>query len=203
MPSKEFSKHSDTVKTGLFFGSFNPIHIGHLIIANTIREYTEMDEIWFIVSPLNPLKRDSKSLIHEFDRIDMVERATEDHPHFKAVDIEFHLPRPSYTIDTLVYLHEKYPKNEFRIIIGEDNLSNFTKWKNYEAILEHYGLIVYPRLEASASPFRKHPHVTLVEAPILDISASFIRKSIKMGKSVRYLVPEKVYEFIRDRKLYQ
>ena len=190
------------MKAGLFFGSFNPIHIGHLIISNTIYEYTDMDEIWFIVSPLNPHKRHSRSLIHEFDRIDMVERAIEDQPHFKAKDIEFHLARPNYTINTLVHLSEKYPDHEFKLIIGEDNLASFTKWKNYEIILENYGLIVYPRPDTVDSTIKGHPHVRMVDAPRLDISASFVRKSVKLGKSIRYLVPDKVYEFILERKLY-
>jgi nicotinate-nucleotide adenylyltransferase len=132
----------------------------------------------------------------------MVERAIEDHPHFKAKDIEFHRPKPNYTIDTLVYLEEKYPRDKFKLIIGEDNLSSFTKWKNYDQILQNYGLIVYPRPDAEESSLRDHPNVIIVDAPKLDISASFIRKSIKKGKSVKYLVPEKVYEFIKDRKLY-
>jgi len=187
---------------GLFFGSFNPIHIGHLIISNTIYEYTDINEVWFVVSPLNPLKRHSKSLIHEFDRIDMVERAIEDQPHFKAKDIEFHLPKPNFTIDTLVYLEEKYPKDNFKLIIGEDNLSNFTRWKNYNQILQNYGLIVYPRPDTKENSFKDHPNVTIVDAPRIDISASFIRKSIKNGKSIKYLVPEKVREFIIDRRLY-
>jgi nicotinate-nucleotide adenylyltransferase len=187
---------------GLFFGSFNPIHIGHLIISNTIYEYTNIDEIWFVVSPLNPFKRSSKSLIHEFDRIDMVERAIEDQPYFKAKDIEFHLPKPNYTIDTMIYLEEKYPGNNFRLIIGEDNLTSFTRWKNYDQILQNYGLIVYPRPDAKKNSLSDHPNVTIVDAPKLDISASFIRKSIKSGKSIKYLVPDKVCEFIKDRKLY-
>ena len=190
------------MEIGLFFGSFNPIHIGHLIISNTIYEYTDINEIWFVVSPLNPFKRNSKSLIHEFDRIDMVERAIEDQPQFKAKDIEFHLPKPNYTIDTLVYLEEKYPRDRFKLIIGEDNLSSFTKWKNYDLILQNYGLIVYPRPDTEENSLRDHPRVTIVDAPRLDISASFIRKSIKKGKSIKYLVPDKVYEFIKDRKLY-
>lgn len=190
------------MEIGLFFGSFNPIHIGHLIISNTIYEYTSINEIWFVVSPLNPFKRNSKSLIHEFDRIDMVERAIEDQPHFKAKDIEFHLPKPNFTIDTLVYLEEKYPEDKFKLIIGEDNLSSFTKWKNYDQILQNYGLIVYPRPDSEENSLNDHPNVTIVDAPRLDISASFIRKSIKKGKSIKYLVPDKVYEFIKDRKLY-
>jgi nicotinate-nucleotide adenylyltransferase len=191
-----------TLKIGLFFGSFNPVHIGHLIIANTIYEYTDMDEIWFIVSPLNPLKRSSKSLIHEFDRIDMVEQAIEDQPHFKAKDIEFHLPKPNYTVNTLAYLEEKHPNYDYQLIIGEDNLVNFVKWKNYEVILDHYGLIVYPRPNAGVSSFKDHPNVTYVKSPLIDISASFIRRSVKMGKSIKYLVPDRVYEYIRNKKLY-
>jgi len=191
------------LKIGLFFGSFNPIHIGHLIVSNTIYDDTDLDEIWFVVSPLNPHKRDSKSLIHEFDRIDMVERAIEDQFHFKAIDIEFHLPKPNYTVNTLIYLEEKYPDHEFRIIIGEDNLASFRKWKNYEAILENYGLIVYPRPDTSPSDLTEHPNVTFVKAPKIDISASFIRRNVKEGKSIKYLVTEKVAEYIRERKLYQ
>jgi nicotinate-nucleotide adenylyltransferase len=191
------------LKTGLFFGSFNPIHIGHLIVSNTVYEYTDVNEIWFIVSPLNPHKRQSKSLIHEFDRIDMVERAIEDQHNFKAVDIEFHLPKPNYTINTLVHLEEKYPDHDFRVIIGEDNLVSFKKWKNYEIILENYGLIVYPRPHEKDTELKTHHNVTFVEAPKIDISASFIRKNVKLGKSIKYLVPDNVAEFIRDRKLYE
>jgi nicotinate-nucleotide adenylyltransferase len=190
------------LKIGLFFGSFNPIHIGHLIIANTIYEYSDLNEIWFIVSPQNPHKRDSKSLIHEFDRLDMVELAIEDQPNFKAMDIEFRMPKPNYTIDTLTYLQEKYPDHQFSLIIGEDNLNSFTSWKNYQIILDHYGLIVYPRPNSKLSEVKNHPNVKLIEAPRMDISASFIRKCIRDNKSVRYLVPEKVLQFIRDRKLY-
>ena len=190
------------MKTGLFFGSFNPIHIGHLIVSNTVYEYTDVDEIWFVVSPLNPHKRQSKSLIHEFDRIDMVERAIEDQHNFKAVDIEFHLPKPNYTINTLVHLEEKYPGHTFRIIIGQDNLVSFKKWKNYDIILENYGLIVYPRPHTKPTELKEHKNVTFVEAPKIDISASFIRRNVKLGKSIKYLVPDKVAEFISDRKLY-
>lgn len=191
------------MKVGLFFGSFNPIHIGHLIVSNTVYQYSDVDQIWFVVSPLNPHKRQSKSLIHEFDRIDMVERAIEDQNNFKATDIEFHLPKPNYTINTLVYLEEKYPNHNFRIIIGEDNLTSFKRWKNYEIILENYGLIVYPRANTKDTELKFHQNVTLVEAPQIDISASFIRRNIKSGKSIKYLVPDKVAEFIKDRRLYQ
>lgn len=190
------------MKVGLFFGSFNPIHVGHLIISNIIYEYSDLSEIWFVVSPLNPLKRNSKSLIHEFDRLDMVERAIEDNPNFKAKDIEFRLPKPNFTIDTLLYLEEKYPKYEFRIIIGEDNLENFKKWKNNNLIIENYGLIVYPRPNTKSHIGMDHQNIQMIKAPEIDISASFIRKCIKEGKSIKYLVHEKVYQFIQDRKLY-
>lgn len=190
------------MKIGLFFGSFNPIHVGHLIIANIIYEYSALNEIWFVVSPQNPHKRDSKSLIHEFDRMDMVELAIEDQPNFKAIDIEFRMPKPNYTIDTLSYLQDRYPDHTFCLMIGEDNLTSFTRWKNYRMILDHYGLIVYPRPNSKETEVKKHPNVTLIDAPRMDISASFIRKCIKENKSVRYLVPENVYQFIQQRKLY-
>ena len=184
---------------GLFFGSFNPIHIGHLIIAETIYDRTDLDEVWFMVSPQNPLKK-RKSLIHEFDRLRMVELAIEDNFHFRASDVEFHMPRPSYTIDTLTYLSEQYPQHQFRIFLGSDNLSQFKKWKNYEQILAHYQVYVYPR------PGEKrefdHPAVQWVDAPLLDISATFIRESIQKGYSVKYLLPQRVEEYIQDKKLY-
>ncbi|MCS5491353.1 nicotinate (nicotinamide) nucleotide adenylyltransferase [Algoriphagus limi] len=184
---------------GLFFGSFNPIHIGHMIIAETIYDRTDLDEVWFVVSPQNPLKK-RKSLIHEFDRLRMVELAIEDNFHFRASDVEFHMPRPSYTIDTLTYLSEQYPQHRFRIFLGSDNLSQFKKWKNYEQILAHYQVYVYPR------PGEKrefdHPAVQWVDAPLLDISATFIRESIQKGYSVKYLLPQRVEEYIQDKKLY-
>ncbi|MFC2126172.1 nicotinate (nicotinamide) nucleotide adenylyltransferase [Bacteroidota bacterium] len=187
---------------GLFFGSFNPIHQGHLIIANIMVESANLDEVWFVVSPLNPFKKSSRSLIHEFDRIDMVELAIEDNSVFKASDIEFHLPKPSYTIDTLTHFAEKHPTYSFNLIIGEDNLAALKKWKNSDAILENFTLLVYPRPNAEQSELRNHPMVKIVEAPLLDISATFIRKCIKNHRSVKYLIHEKVYQFIRDRKLY-
>ena len=190
------------MQIGLFFGSFNPIHIGHLIIANVIHELSKMEEIWFVVSPLNPHKRNSRSLFHEFDRMDMVALAIEDNPHFKASDIEFSLPKPNYTIDTLTYLKEKFPQHDFKIIIGGDNLNSFKKWKNYKAILENFGLLVYPRPNVQGEAILEHRNIELVEAPILDISASFIRKSIRANQSIRYLVPENVHDYIKRKKLY-
>jgi nicotinate-nucleotide adenylyltransferase len=190
------------MKIGLFFGSFNPIHIGHLILANSIAENTDLDQIWFVISPHNPHKK-KNTLLHEFDRYDMVEKAIYDNPKLKACDVEFHLPRPSYTIHTLTHLQEKYPKNEFAIIMGSDNLANFKNWKNHDKILEYYSLYVYPRPNVAETEFHTHPKVTLVKAPLLDISATYIRDSIKSGKSIRYLVPEAVEELIRRKKFYQ
>jgi nicotinate-nucleotide adenylyltransferase len=191
------------LKTGLFFGSFNPIHVGHMIIANAMLDEVDLDEIWFIVSPLNPHKQHSKSMAHEFDRIDMVERAIKDDPRFRAVDIEFRLPKPNFTINTLAYLSEKYPSNQFRLIIGEDNLSSFPRWKNYQVILEHYSLLVYPRASSEKTDLISHKNVKKIKAPMLDISASYIRECIKENKSIKYLVPDQVIEFIMDRGLYR
>ena len=189
------------MKIGLFFGSFNPIHIGHLIIANIMVETTDLKKVWIVVSPQNPLKP-SKGLLHEFDRYDMVRAAVHDHYKIEASDIEFHLPKPSYTIHTLVHLREKHPDKEFKVIIGEDNLTNFAKWKNHERILEDYGLYVYPRPDAQPSELKTHPNVKMVEAPLLDISATFIRKCIRNKQSVRYMVPDAVEEMIRARGFY-
>lgn len=190
------------MKISLFFGSFNPIHIGHLIIANTIVGQPDVDQVWFVISPQNPFKS-SNSLLHEFDRMDMVERAIEDNFNLRACDVEFNMPKPSYTIDTLTYLSSKYPTHQFRLIIGEDNLKNFHRWKNYNAILDFYGLDVYPRpSSASKGEIKNHPNVRMVEAPLLDISATYIRSAISSGKSIKYIVHEKVESYIRDKKLY-
>jgi len=185
-------------KIGLFFGSFNPIHMGHMIIGNIMAETTDLNRVWFVVSPQNPFKA-SKGLLHEFDRYDMVRAAIYDNYKLDVSDVEFHLPKPSYTIHTLVHLREKYPENEFRVIIGEDNLVNFPKWKNYGQILEQYGLYVYPRPSAQPSELKMHPNVKLVDAPMLDISATFIRGCIRKKQSVRYLVPDAVEEMIRAK----
>lgn len=189
-------------KIGLFFGSFNPIHIGHLIIANIMAENTDLHKVWFVVSPQNPFKP-SKGLLHEFDRYDMVKAAIADHYKLEVSDVEFNLPRPSYTIHTLVYLTEKFPGKEFKVIIGEDNLENFTKWKNHEQILEQFGLYVYPRPHVTNSDLKRHPNVKIVEAPLLDISATYIRNCIKDNKSIRYLVPEPVEQMIRLKHFYK
>jgi nicotinate-nucleotide adenylyltransferase len=188
-------------KIGLFFGSFNPIHIGHLIIANIMAENAGLDKVWFIVSPQNPFKP-SKGLLHEFDRYDMVKAAIADNYKLEVSDVEFHLSKPNYTIHTLTALQEKYPAKAFKLIIGEDNLESFTKWKNYEQILEYYGLYVYPRPHVTNSDLKRHPNVKIIEAPLLDISATYIRNCIKNNKSIRYLVPEQVEQMIQLKQFY-
>jgi nicotinate-nucleotide adenylyltransferase len=190
------------MKIGLFFGSFNPIHMGHLIIANIMAETTDLNKVWFVVSPQNPFKP-GKSLLHEFDRYDMVRAAVYDSYKLEVSDIEFHLPKPSYTIHTLVHLREKHPDKEFKVIIGEDNLAGFPKWMNHERILEDYGLYVYPRPHAQPSDLKLHHKVKMVEAPMVDISATFIRNCIKKDQSIRYLVPDAVEAIIRSKGFYR
>ena len=166
-------------------------------------ETTDLKKVWLVVSPQNPLKP-GKGLLHEFDRYDMVQKAISDNFKLEVSDIEFHLPKPSYTIHTLVHLREKHPDKEFKVIIGEDNLTNFVRWKNHERILEDYGLYVYPRpfAEEQPSQLKQHPNVKMVEAPVLDISATFIRNRIRNRQSVRYLVPDAVEEMIRTKGFY-
>lgn len=187
------------MKIGLFFGSFNPIHIGHLIIANILQDQTDLDEIWFIISPQNPFKK-RNSLLHEFDRLRMVELAIGDHYKFRACDIEFNMPTPSYTIDTLTYLSDRHPQHQFRLVIGGDNLKHFHKWKNSQQILEFFGLYVYPR--PGESHVLDHENVRYINSPMIDISATFIRETIKNGHSVKYLLPPMVEEYIRDKKFF-
>ncbi len=186
---------------GLFFGSFNPIHTGHMIIANLVKETTSVEEIWFIVSPQNPFKK-NMSLLHEFDRLDLVTAAIDDDYKFKVSDIEFNMPKPSYTIDTLALLREKHPDKNFRLIIGSDNLVSFPKWKNHSEIIDQFGLIVYPRPNTAKSDLLELENVQEIEAPEVDISATLIRKLIKENKSVKYLVPEAVEEKIRKEGYY-
>ena len=165
-------------------------------------ENTDLAKIWFIVSPQNPLKP-SKGLLHEFDRFDMVKAAIADNYKFEVSDVEFNLPKPSYTIHTLTHLTEKHPGKEFKVILGEDNLENFAKWKNHEQILEHFGLYVYPRPHVTNSDFKRSSKVKMVEAPLLDISATFIRNCIKNNKSIRYLVPDSVETMIQTKHFYK
>jgi nicotinate-nucleotide adenylyltransferase len=189
------------MKIGLFFGSFNPIHIGHLIVANMVYEMTDMNQIWFVVSPQNPFKK-NKTLLHEFDRLDLVNAAIRDHHHFKAHDIEFSLPRPSHTINTITHLKSRYADHEFKLIIGEDNLGQFTKWKNYQEILNQHGIIVYPRKVTIETPLVNHENIEWISAPLLDISASHIRQMLKEGKVPKYLVPEEVLKLIELKEHY-
>ena len=190
------------MKIGLFFGSYNPIHIGHMIIANHILQYTDLKKIWMVVSPQNPFKS-KKSLAPNYDRLHLVRLATEDNPQIEASKIEFDLPVPSYTIDTLTYLKEKYPDKEFSLIMGGDNLASFHKWKNYEQIIEAHEIFIYKRPRYRKHKFKDHPKITFVQAPLLDISATFIRKSIKDGKSVQYLVPPEVFDYLSTSHLYK
>ncbi|MEL6253060.1 MAG: nicotinate (nicotinamide) nucleotide adenylyltransferase [Bacteroidota bacterium] len=189
------------MKVGLFFGSFNPIHQGHLILAETALSKTELEEVWFIISPQNPFKQ-KKNLLSEYERLKMVELAVDDHDRIRASNIEFFLPKPSYTIDTLTHLADKYRQHEFSLIMGQDNLQYLHKWKNYEAILKYYKIYVYPRVEAEPGPLDDHAHVELFEAPLLNISATYIRKQLKDSLSIRYLVPEAVREYIERGNLY-
>ncbi len=189
------------MKIGLFFGSFNPIHIGHLIIGNTMAANTDLKEVWYVVSPQNPFKR-NKGLLHEFDRLEMVEKAIADNFRLKASDIEFSMPKPSYTIDTLAVLSEKFPQHEFVLIMGEDNLVQFKNWKNHDKILEYFQLYVYPRPNTAPHDFSEHASVKFVESPLLDISATFIRNAIKERRSIRYMVTEPVEKHIELKGFY-
>lgn len=191
------------MNVGLFFGSFNPIHMGHLIIASQLVEHTELDEIWFVVSPQNPLK-EKKSLLNEYDRLYLVEQAIEGDKRFKASNIEFNLPKPSYSVDTLAYLKDKHPEHQFALIMGGDNLGTLNKWKNYEAILKHYRVYVYKRPGYDMlTELTEHPSIQIVEFPQMDISASYIRNCAKNEISLKYLVPEPVRKYIEEMNLYK
>lgn len=189
-------------KTGLLFGSFNPIHIGHLIIANYILEFSDLAEVWFIVSPHNPLK-EKRSLLADHHRLAMVNIAVEDNYKFRASSIEFKLPQPSYTIDTLTYLTEKYHERDFVLIMGSDNLASLNKWKNYEKLLDLYSMYVYPRPGSDGGVFKDHKSVKILDAPLMEISSSFIRKAIKKKKNVQYMLPPKVNEYILEMHFYE
>ena len=190
------------MKVGLFFGSFNPVHVGHMIIANYMATQTDLDRLWIIVSPQNPLKPKS-SLARDHVRLHLVRLAIGDNRLLEASDFEFKLPKPSYTIDTLTYLKEKYPNNDFVLIMGGDNIKTLHKWKNYEKILEYYQIYVYNRPNYEPGPLATHPSVRYFEAPLMDISASYIRKCIRENHSIEYLVPEPVFEYISNSHLYK
>lgn len=204
------------MKVGLYFGTFNPIHIGHLVISNYMAEYTDLDEVWLIVSPQNPLKKKA-SLLEDIHRLAIVREAIEDNPKLKVSDIEFNLPKPSYTATTLTYLQEKYPKYQFSLIMGEDNLRTLHKWFNHEVILKNHSFYVYPRVLTEQEEIELQEMSTLLEnnfknlpnvhicsgAPIMKISATFVRNAIKEGKDIRYLLTEPVRKYIDEMNFYR
>ncbi|WP_299287980.1 nicotinate (nicotinamide) nucleotide adenylyltransferase [uncultured Mucilaginibacter sp.] len=190
------------MKIGLFFGSFNPIHTGHLIIASYMANHTDLEKVWLVVSPHNPLKKAS-DLINTYDRLEMAKLATENSDKIEVSDIELKLPRPSYTIDTLIHLQEKFPQHQFALIMGSDNLNSLQKWKNYEILLRDYQIYVYPRPGFEHTVFSNHFSVTVTDTPLIEISSTFIRKSITQKKNVQYFLPDKVLEFIESKNLYR
>tara|TARA_R110002012_G_scaffold66614_1_gene173968 strand:- start:54048 stop:54632 length:585 start_codon:yes stop_codon:yes gene_type:complete len=192
-------------KVGLFFGTFNPIHIGHLVLANHMAEFSDLDEVWFVITPQSPFKV-KQSLLDNNHRYQMVFEAVQDYPKLKPSKIEFDLPQPNYTTNTLAHLDDKYGKDhQFSLIMGEDNLQSFHKWKNYETILEHYSIHVYPRISHGeiAHQFKGHPKITKVDAPIMEISSTFIRKAHKSGKNIRPMLPYSVWKYMDEMNFYR
>jgi nicotinate-nucleotide adenylyltransferase len=190
------------MKIGLFFGSFNPIHVGHLVIAGYMANYNDLNQVWLVVSPHNPLKN-KNDLILTYDRLEMAKLATENAENIRVSDVELRLPQPSYTIDTLSHLKEKYPEHEFSLIMGSDNLASLKKWKNYEVILKEYRIFVYPRPGFQNIEFSDHPSVVITKTPLMELSSTFIRNSFKEKKSIRFFVPDSVLEFIESKNLYK
>lgn len=192
------------MKIGLFFGTFNPIHVGHLTIANHIVEFSDLDQVWFVVTPHSPFKK-KNTLLDDYQRLEMVYQATKEYTTLKPSDIEFGMSQPNYTINTLVHLEEKYPEHDFSLLMGEDNLKGFHKWKNYDIILKNYELYVYPRLSEGKVEHEliNHQKVHYVNAPIMQISSTFIRKSIKSGKNVRPMLPHDVWKYVDEMNFYK
>jgi nicotinate-nucleotide adenylyltransferase len=190
------------MKTGLFFGSFNPIHIGHMAIANYMVEFTALDQVWFVVSPQNPFK-EKKSLLEDYHRYELVIRAIGDDDRFRATNIEFRMPKPSYTIDTLTWLSEKHPGNEFSLLMGSDQLSAFEKWKNHQEITRNYHRYIYPRPGVDHHSLPMMDNASLVPAPMMEISSSFIRQAIKDEKDIRHFLPTLVWEYIQEMNFYR
>ena len=190
------------MKIGLFFGSFNPVHIGHMIIANYMATQTDLDMVWMVVSPQNPFKSKS-SLAKDYDRLHLLKLAIGDNPNLKASNIEFNLPKPSYTIDTLTYLKELHPEKKFSLIMGGDNLASFHKWKNHDLIIIDHDIYVYKRPNHDIAKWENHDCVYSFDAPLMQISASYIRKSIREGHSIQYLVSDPVFEYLEQASLYK
>jgi nicotinate-nucleotide adenylyltransferase len=192
------------MKIGLYFGTFNPIHIGHLIIANHLAEYSDLDQVWMVVTPHNPHKQ-KHTLLDDYQRLHMVHLATEEYAKIKPSDIEFKLPQPNYTVNTLVHLKEKFPANEFALIMGEDNINSLHKWKNYEYIIENHDVYVYPRLKSgNIDPqFVNHSKIHWVDAPVIELSSTFIRESIKNKKNIIPMLPAKVWEYVEHNLFYR
>jgi len=201
------------MKVGLFFGTFNPIHVGHLIIANYMADFTELDQVWLVVTPQNPLKK-KKTLLADYHRLALARIAIEDNPKLRASKIEFDMPKPSYTVNTLVYIKERYPDHSFALIMGEDNLRTLHRWKNYEQIMENHDIYVYPRAlteqekeehddMAKRNAFEDHPKVKVHDVPVMKVSASFVRNAIKDKKDVRYLLTEPVFQYVQEMNFYK
>ncbi len=198
---------------GLYFGTFNPIHVGHLIIANHLADHTELDEVWLVVSPQNPFK-EKTSLLPDYHRLNLIKIALEDNPKVRVSNVEFSLPKPSYTVHTLAHLKEEFPDMTFALIMGEDNLRSLHKWKNYQSILDNHNVYIYPRvltiqekedlkLHRTQALLTNHPNIIKVDAPVMKLSSSFIRKSIKEGFDVRYLLTEPVYRYVKEMHFYE
>lgn len=190
------------MKIGLYFGTFNPIHIGHMAIANYLVEFTDIQQLWFVISPQNPFKK-GDNLLKDYHRLEMVYRVIEGDKRFRVSDIEFRLPKPSFTIDTLTYLKEKHPAHEYSLVMGADNLKSIRKWKNAALILRDYRLLVYPRPGYPVDEQDLDMNIQLVEAPLMEVSASFIRQSIAAGKNVRWYVPEKAWQYLSEMNFYK
>lgn len=189
---------------GLYFGTFNPIHVGHLIIANHMAEFSDLDQVWMVVTPHNPHKQ-KNTLLDDYHRLEMVHLATQDYPKIRPSDIEFKLPQPNYTVNTLAHLMEKFPQHQFSLIMGEDNLNSLHNWKNYEVILQYHHIYVYPRLNSGEidRQFINHPKIHRIDAPVIELSSTFIRESIKLKKNTAPVLPQKVWEYIDHNLFYR
>ena len=192
------------MKIGLYFGTFNPIHVGHLIIANHMVENSDLDEIWMVVTPHNPFKKKS-SLLDNHHRLELVYKATEEYTKIKPSNIEFKLPQPNYTAHTLAHISDLYKDKEFCLIMGEDNLKGFHKWKNFETILEHHKIYVYPRISEGiiATQFDEHPKIHKIAAPIVQVSSTMIRNGIKDGKNIKPMLTKEVWSYIDEMNFYR